>query len=443
MGQPEPLVYTAGLNHHMAIFKLLELCAMMNNLRPVNYQFQQNLDYYKTCGADLMNKTRSSAKAAPLNINKVSSSLLNFGRKLIAPAISVNPSGAVPINSDVSTAPLAVTSSSAKAAPLNINKVSSSLLNFGRKLIAPAISVNPSGAVPINSDVSTAPLAVTRSLTETSQIPQQQHHHHPQQTHHHPQQHRLLKSESMPVQLSKDVVTGGDDQVPIPAQTVTDIQGQGSRNVSSSPSAESIPVGREHSASPPLSVTKKDSLFNISRSRSHSKTMGKKESIKDILKGSLRFNQSLLEAEENEEITIADDHYCSSSHSGGGGRHGHKHMDKEAFLTVRPRQANSETSLNSEGRNSDDYILVSQEDDVEKEQLEKPDDAVCNLEDPHFPKGHKVALKPDKEALRTAVCSDPLMGASSDSSSTSGSSPEDDSSNSKDSDFTIVNPVDL
>lgn len=31
--------------------------------------------------------------------------------------------------------------------------------------------------------------------------------------------------------------------------------------------------------------------------------------IKDILKGALRFNQSQLEAEENEEITIADDHY--------------------------------------------------------------------------------------------------------------------------------------
>ncbi|KAK6491328.1 TBC1 domain family member 5-like isoform X1 [Huso huso] len=474
---------------HALLHKALFLRDPKNNLRPVNYQFQQNLDYYKTCGADLMNKTRSSAKAAPLNINKVSSSLLNFGRKLIAPAISVN----------------------------------------------------PSGAVPINSDVSAAPLAVTRSLTETSQIPQQQHHHpqqtqqqqqqhhhpqqtqqqqqqhhhpqqtqqqqqqhhHPQQQRHHPQQHRLLKSESMPVQLSKDVVTGGGAQVSIPAQTVTDIQGQISRNVSSSPSAESLPVGREHSASPPLSVTKKDSLFNISRSRSHSKTMGKKESeedldgqisflqgqlndleamskycakmmnvhigkiqdvilqehlekedevlvslaglkqIKDILKGSLRFNQSLLEAEENEEIKIADDHYCSSSHSGRGGRHGHKHMDKEAFLTLRPRQANSETSLNSEGRNSDDYILVSQEDDVEQEQREKPDCAVCNLEDPHFPKGHKVALKPDKEALRTAVCSDPLMGAASGSSSTSGSSPEDDSSNSKDSDFTIVNPVDL
>ncbi|RXM29206.1 TBC1 domain family member 5 [Acipenser ruthenus] len=454
-----------------------------NNLRPVNYQFQQNLDYYKTCGADLMNKTRSSAKAAPLNINKVSSSLLNFGRKLIAPAISVNPSGAVPINSDVSAAPLAVTRSLTETSQIPQQQQHH----------------HPQQQQQQNHH----PQQIQQQQQHHPQQTQQQQHHHPQQQHHHPQQHRLLKSESMPVQLSKDVVTGGGAQVSIPAQTVTDIQGQGSRNVSSSPSAESLPVGREHSASPPLAVTKKDSLFNISRSRSHSKTMGKKESeedldgqisflqgqlndleamskycakmmnvhigkiqdvilqehlekedevlvslaglkqIKDILKGSLRFNQSLLEAEENEEIKIADDHYCSSSHGGGGGRHGHKHMDKEAFLTLRPRQANSETSLNSEGRNSDDYILVSQEDDVEQEQREEPDCAVCNLEDPHFPKGHKVALKPDKEVLRTAVCSDPLMGAPSGSSSTSGSSPEDDSSNSKDSDFTIVNPVDL
>lgn len=35
--------------------------------------------------------------------------------------------------------------------------------------------------------------------------------------------------------------------------------------------------------------------------------------IKDILKGALRFNQSQLEAEENEEISIADDHYTSTA----------------------------------------------------------------------------------------------------------------------------------
>lgn len=43
------------------------------------------------------------------------------------------------------------------------------------------------------------------------------------------------------------------------------------------------------------------------------------QQIKDILKGSLRFNQSQLEAEENEQITIADDHYCSNNQNKGTG----------------------------------------------------------------------------------------------------------------------------
>ncbi|MBN3314353.1 TBCD5 protein, partial [Atractosteus spatula] len=400
---------------HALLQKALFLRDPKNNPRPVNYQFQQNLDYYKTRGADLMSKTRASAKAAPLNINKVSSSLLSFGRKLIAPAISVSASTISPINSD---------------------------------------------------------------------------------------HHRLLKSESMPVHLSKDVVTGGGAQVSIPVQTVTDIQGQSSKNVSSSPSIESLPGGRDHTASPPLSATKKDSFFNISRSRSHSKTMGKKDSeedleaqisflqgqlndleamckycakmmnlhigkiqevilqenlekedevlvslaglkqIKDILKGSLRFNQSQLEAEENEEITIADDHYCSSSQKGGD-RNGHKGTNRERPFSLRSQQATSESSLNSEGRNSDDYILISQDDDVEQDPEEKKDVTASTAKVPSFPKGVKVTPKPEKEVPPSAVFQDPLMTMASASCSTSGSSPDDDSSNSKDCDFTIVNPMDL
>ncbi|XP_015212980.2 TBC1 domain family member 5 [Lepisosteus oculatus] len=428
---------------HALLQKALFLRDPKNNPRPVNYQFQQNLDYYKTRGADLMSKTRASAKAAPLNINKVSSSLLSFGRKLIAPAISVSASTVSPINSDVSTV----------AAP-----------------------------------------TVTRSMVESSQIQQQ-----PQQQ---AQHHRLLKSESMPVHLSKDVVTGGGAQVSIPVQTVTDIQGQSSKNVSSSPSIESLPGGRDHTASPPLSATKKDSFFNISRSRSHSKTMGKKDSeedleaqisflqgqlndleamckycakmmnlhigkiqevilqenlekedevlvslaglkqIKDILKGSLRFNQSQLEAEENEEITIADDHYCSSTQKGGD-RNGHKGTNRERPFSLRSQQATSESSLNSEGRNSDDYILISQDDDVEQDPEEKKDITASTAKVPSFPKGVKVTPKPEKEAPPSAVFQDPLMTMASASGSTSGSSPDDDSSNSKDCDFTIVNPMDL
>ncbi|XP_066571790.1 TBC1 domain family member 5 isoform X2 [Amia ocellicauda] len=412
---------------HALLHKALFLRDPKNNPRPVNYQFQQNLDYYKTRGADLMSKTRARASAAPLNINKVSSSLLNFGRKLISPAISINASGGPPVGSDAGFAP---------------------------------------------------PQAVGRSLAEPpatapqSQLPPLQH----QQTQHH----RLLKSESMPVHLSK---------------------GQISRNMSSSPSIESLPGGHDHTASPPLSATKKDSFFNISRSRSHSKTMGKKESeedleaqisflqgqlndleamckycakmmnahigkiqdvilqehlekedevlvslaglkqIKDILKGSLRFNQSQLEAEENEEITIADDHYCSSAQTGRD-RVGHKDLGREKSLSLRNKQATSVSSLNSEGRNSDDYILISQDDGIEQAPDEKREALAPAAKPPHFEKGEKATPKPEKEAPPAAPFPDPLMSAAS-ISSTSGSSPDEDSSNGKDSDFTIVNPMDI
>uniref|UniRef100_A0A9J8CJ85 TBC1 domain family, member 5 n=1 Tax=Cyprinus carpio carpio TaxID=630221 RepID=A0A9J8CJ85_CYPCA len=246
---------------------------------------------------------------------------------------------------------------STKVAPLNINKVSSSLLSFGRKLIAP-IGGGSSGISPINSDVISAlppqaqvprPLAEPPSCTTPTNT-QMKSQPYPQTQH----QHRLLKSESMPVHLSK---------------------GHTSWMVSSSPSTESLSGGRDHAitSSPPPSATKKDPFFNISRSRSHSKTINKKDEeleaqvsflqgqindleamskycarmmnmhigkiqdvilqehlekedevlvslaglkqIKDILKGALRFNQSQLESEENEEITIADDHYCSSQYS--------------------------------------------------------------------------------------------------------------------------------
>uniref|UniRef100_A0A4W5M568 TBC1 domain family member 5 n=1 Tax=Hucho hucho TaxID=62062 RepID=A0A4W5M568_9TELE len=95
---------------HTLLHKALFLRDPKNNPRPANYQFQQNLDYYKTRGADLVNNTRASGKMAPLNINKVSSSLLSFGRKLIAPALSGGgSSGNSPINSEVLSAPSPLT----------------------------------------------------------------------------------------------------------------------------------------------------------------------------------------------------------------------------------------------------------------------------------------------------------------------------------------------
>uniref|UniRef100_A0A4W6EGI1 TBC1 domain family member 5 n=1 Tax=Lates calcarifer TaxID=8187 RepID=A0A4W6EGI1_LATCA len=360
--------------------KALFLRDPKNNPRPVNYQFQQNLDYYKTRGADLMNKTRT--KTAPLNINKVSSSLLSFGRKLIAPAISGGSSGISPINTPTPALP--------------------------HPLAEP-----PSGHAP----------AQTQSHTQN-------------------QHYRLLKSESMPVHLSKGEVT----PPPVP------LSGQSSRMVSSSPSIESLSGGDISTSSPPLSATKKESFFNITRSRSHSKTMGKKETeedleaqvsflqgqindleamskycakmmnthickiqevilqehlekedevlvslaglkqIKDILKGALRFNQSQLEAEENEEITIADDHYTSmaaaetalsaNSHHDGGGR-----------------AAAERTPPIRRGRGL-------------------------------------VRMEPEGAA---GTFHDPLMAGTTSGSS----SPDEGSTHSKDSDFTIVNPNDL
>ncbi|XP_043330740.1 TBC1 domain family member 5 [Cervus elaphus] len=373
---------------HSLILKALFLRDPKRNPRPVTYQFHPNLDYYKARGADLMNKSRTNAKGAPLNINKVSNSLINFGRKLISPAVAPGGAGG----------PMAAGSGGA-----------------------------PSPAA-----------APTKTFAEAPRHALQQ------------QQQRLMKSESMPVQLNK---------------------GQSSKNISSSPSIESLPGGREFTGSPPSSAAKKDSFFsNISRSRSHSKTMGRKESeeeleaqisflqgqlndldamckycakvmdthlvniqdvilqenlekedqilvslaglkqIKDILKGSLRFNQSQLEAEDNEQISIADDHYCSS----GGAQ-----------------QAPPAAPGRRERPGADDFVLVSKDGE---ERGAGPSPAV-----------QAQPLRPLRGATRPAlVFSDPLTGPASASSSNPSSSPDDDSSgHSKDSGFTIVSPLDL
>ncbi|KAM3858304.1 TBC1 domain family member 5 [Diretmus argenteus] len=482
---------------HSLLHKALFLRDPKNNPRPVNYQFQQNLDYYKTRGADLVNKTRAGAKTAPLNINKVSSSLLNFGRKLIAPAMPGGSSGVSPINSEVHSA-----SSPTAAAP-------------------PRLPDDP---------LSSHTALQTQSHTQS-------------------QHYRLLKSESMPVHLSKDVVSDGVSQVPPPAQTHTDTQGQISRTASSSPSIESLSGGRGHStsspplplsrgsdvstSSPPLSATKKDSFFAITRSRSHSKTMGKKEmeedleaqvsflqgqindleamskycakmmnthickiqevilqehlakedevlvslaglkQIKDILKGALRFNQSQLEAEENEEITIADDHYTSTaamaaaSHavsnrddhqqqqeqqygnnqqSRDSDQDGSVSMDEkeeeeeeeeeEAEQALSPPQQQVASSLGSEGKNWDDYILVSQDGDLQAPEGGGGGGGGAEPTPPIRRGRGSVRMEPEGAA---GTVHDPLTaGATSGSSS-----PDEGSTHSKDSDFTIVNPSDL
>ncbi|NXR55017.1 TBCD5 protein, partial [Hippolais icterina] len=402
---------------HSLILRALFLRDPKRNPRPVTHQFQQNLDYYKARGADLMNKTRASAKAAPLNINKVSNSLLNFGRKLIAPAMASGGAMGTPAGG----------------------------------------SSFPPSSMP------------SRSTVEAPQHQQHQHHHH-----HQSHQQRMMKSESMPVQLGK---------------------GQSSKNISSSPSIESLSGGREFTGSPPLSASKKDSFFStISRSRSQSKTMSRKESeeeleaqisflqgqlndleamckycakmmnthlgniqevilqerlekedeilvslaglkqIKDILKGSLRFNQSQLEAEENEQITIADDHYCSNNQNKGAGDvlKGPV-MTKQQFISG--QQSTTDSSA-SESKSADDYIMVSKEEERSKSAIPEPVQPLQAHKEP--------AVKPEAPSRSSLVFSDPLMGSISASSSNLSSSPDDDSSNnSKDSDFAIVSPLDI
>lgn len=150
--------------------------------------------------------------------------------------------------------------------------------------------------------------------------------------------------------------------------------------------------------------------------------------IKDILKGSLRFNQSQLEAEENEQITISDDHY--SGQGQGQGQSGQ--------LPGATKQASSEVPGHADEGSSEDFILVSKEDGggSARAPLSSQAQPLRTLRSTSG-KGESLARFP-------LVFSDPLMGPASASSSNPSSSPDDDSSsNSKDSGFTIVSPLDI
>lgn len=168
--------------------------------------------------------------------------------------------------------------------------------------------------------------------------------------------------------------------------------------------------------------------------------------IKDILKGALRFNQSQLESEENEEITIADDHYCSSQYStlkdqsdpdglSTNTDDSTNSQQKQEAETVAEKEEEEKVlttesvpsipeSQAAEGRNWDDYILISQD-----EEPSESEEQTAARTAPLYKNAH---------VLNKADFQDPLMGITSGSSS-----PDDGSTNSKDSDFTIVNPTDL
>lgn len=93
-----------------------------------------------------------------------------------------------------------------KAAPININKVSSSLISFGRKLIGPAI---PTGGAmstmtsPPNTNISPSVGRATFSEVLPSLEEPTSHHSAPPPPLQMPQNQRMMKSESMPVHLSK------------------------------------------------------------------------------------------------------------------------------------------------------------------------------------------------------------------------------------------------
>ncbi|XP_061110617.1 LOW QUALITY PROTEIN: TBC1 domain family member 5 [Conger conger] len=425
---------------HSLLQKALFLRDPKNNPRPVNYQFQQNLEYYKTRGADHMSKTRANSS---------------------------------PPRSTSTACPAVCSASAGNSSPHHPGSAQCHRSNQQPGGVARPLWPAPWSLRPRPAPPPSQPSAASR----------------------------MMKSESMPVHLTADVGSAGGLQVSHPAPSRADIQGPRSRAASSSTSTESLPGGRDLPSSPPLCASRKDSFFNIPRS--HSKGLGRREAeeeleaqvsflqgqlndleamckfcakmmnvhigkiqevilqenldkedevlvslaglkqIKDILKGSLRFNQSQLEAEENEEITIADDHYCSTAQQGleRNGLQDEAETDclqplpDPQIALPDPQVALPDPqvlgALGSEGRSWDDYILVSQDDDTPPQREE-------NRAGP--PQGGGAGR--GRGAEQEGLFQDPLTGgvASESGGGARGSSPEDDG---KDSDFTMVTPADL
>lgn len=89
----------------------------------------------------------------------------------------------------------------------------------------------------------------------------------------------------------------------------------------------------------------------------------------------------------------------------------------------------------SESKSTDDYIIVSEEDERSRSSVPEPAQSL---------QAHKEAAVKPEAPSRPLIFSDPLMGSISASSSNLSSSPDDNSSNnSKDSDFAIVSPLDI
>lgn len=91
------------------------------------------------------------------------------------------------------------------------------------------------------------------------------------------------------------------------------------------------------------------------------------------------------------------------------------------------------SSLGLEGKNWDDYILISQDGDLHAETGGRS----ASERTPQIRRGRgMVRLEPEGAA---GTFQDPLMAGTTSGSS----SPDEGSTHSKDSDFTIVNPNDL
>lgn len=94
------------------------------------------------------------------------------------------------------------------------------------------------------------------------------------------------------------------------------------------------------------------------------------------------------------------------------------------------------SSLGSEGKNWDDYILVSQDGDLQAAEGGGGGRAAAERTPPIRRGRGLVRMEPEGAA---GTFHDPLMAATTSGSS----SPDEGSTHSKDSDFTIVNPNDL
>lgn len=87
--------------------------------------------------------------------------------------------------------------------------------------------------------------------------------------------------------------------------------------------------------------------------------------IKDILKGALRFNQSQLEAEENEEITIADDHYTSTAAAEGAmSLNSHHSGQEQQGGSKRSRDSDLDGSVSTDEKEEDEQPMTPPEQQV-------------------------------------------------------------------------------